>query len=246
MKYYGITDRGKLRKNNQDNYVIATNLNGDVFAIVCDGIGGSRGGDIASHLTVSYFSQVFSTHPGFSSKEEARHWLRQNIFNINQIIFQYGNEHEEFKGLGTTMCGVLISSAGTFVVNIGDSRAYGFTKDGSFRQLTIDHTLIQDMLSHGEITQKEAESYPKKNVLTNALGVWETIRSDVDTHMEELNGFLICSDGLHGYVSESILKEIVLDRKLDPTLRVRKLLKKSLDAGGFDNITIILLDLDGD
>ena len=179
MKYCGTTDRGKLRKSNQDNYVIATNRNGDVFAIVCDGIGGGRGGDIASRMTVNYFSELFADHGGFESASDAKYWLRINIAEINRRIFQRGKDQEELRGMGTTMCGVLKSSVGTFVVNIGDSRAYSWRQDSGLKQLTIDHTLVQDMIMHGEITRKEAENYPRKNVLTNALGVWEIGRAHV-------------------------------------------------------------------
>ncbi|MBQ3272807.1 MAG: Stp1/IreP family PP2C-type Ser/Thr phosphatase [Solobacterium sp.] len=246
MKYCGTTDRGKLRKSNQDNYVIATNRNGDVFAIVCDGIGGGRGGDIASRMTVNYFSELFAEHAGFESASDAKYWLRINISEINRRIFQRSKDQEELRGMGTTMCGVLKASVGTFVVNIGDSRAYSWQKDTGLKQLTIDHTLVQDMIMHGEITRKEAENYPRKNVLTNALGVWESVRSDIDTHPEPVQGYLICSDGLHGYVDEKSIAKIVMTKGRDPALKVRRLIKAALDAGGFDNITVILIDLEGE
>ena len=179
MKYYGITDRGKLRKSNQDNYVIATNRDGDIFAIICDGIGGGKGGDVASSMAVSYFSVSFANTSSFSEEAEVRTWLKENIQAANHKIFQTGVEKAALKGMGTTLCGVLITKVGNFVVNIGDSRTYAFKKDGTFRQITMDHTLVNDMLIHGEITSQQAENYPQKNVLTNALGVWDTVRYDL-------------------------------------------------------------------
>jgi serine/threonine protein phosphatase PrpC len=113
----------------------------------------------------------------------------------NSAIFNYGVEHPELKGMGTTLCGVMITSVGRLVVNIGDSRTYAWTADERFIQLTMDHSLVNDMLMHGEITKEEAVNFPKKNVLTNALGVWETVRSDIDVHDEDMSGFMICSDG---------------------------------------------------
>ena len=246
MKYYGITDKGLLRKNNQDSYVIATNEADDVFAVVADGIGGNLGGDIASRMAVGYFSKVFSETTGFSSREEIKEWIARHISISNEQIFNYGKNHPAFKGMGTTFCGVMITKLGKYVVNIGDSRAYAWFDSGRFSQLTKDHTLVNDMIMHGQLTREEAKNFPKKNVVTNALGVWETVRSDIDTHQEKMGGLLICSDGLHGYVEEKKIRDIVFNKEMDPALRTRKLLKASLDAGGFDNVTIILIDLEGD
>lgn len=246
MKYYGITDKGLVRKNNQDSYVIAANQANDIFAIVADGIGGNFGGDIASRMTVRFFSKVFSETEKFTSEEEARKWITSAINACNLQIFEYGQTHEKLKGMGTTFCGVMITSFGKLVVNIGDSRAYAFSDAGNFRQLTCDHSLVNDMLMHGEITPEEAKTYPKKNVLTNALGVWESVHADIDFHTEKMDGMLLCSDGLHGYVDEDVIRSILMNQEIDPSLRARMLLKKALDAGGFDNITVILIDTDGE
>ena len=246
MKYYGITDKGLHRKSNQDSYVIATNVNGDIFAIVADGIGGNRGGDIASRMAVAHFSKEFSETKGFRDLKEARSWIQVNVTIANSAIFNYGIEHPELKGMGTTFCGVMITSVGRLVVNIGDSRTYAWTADSRFLQLTMDHSLVNDMLMHGEITKEEAVNFPKKNVLTNALGVWETVRSDIDVHNEDVCGFMICSDGLHGYVPQELIKKIILHDQMDPALKARRLLKAALDAGGYDNVTVVLIDLGGD
>lgn len=245
MKYYGITDRG-TRRTNQDSYVIATNTVGDVFALICDGIGGSRGGDVASQMAVSSFSRSFADTDGFENDAQVKEWLRIKVQEINKEIFHMGNTKQSLKGMGTTLCGVLLTSCGRYVINIGDSRAYSYRYDGKMRQLTVDHTLINDMLLHGELTREEAENYPQKNVLTNALGVWESVRCDIDTHPEKVDGFLLCTDGLHGYVPEEEILQIVLDRKYDPARRARKLVKAALKTGGYDNITAILIDLEGE
>ena len=246
MKYYGITDRGLVRRNNQDSYVIATNEAGDVFAIVADGIGGNLGGDIASRMAVAHFSKVFSENSGFSSAEEVRAWVSANVSEANRQIFMYGRDHAELKGMGTTFCGVIFTKLGRFVINIGDSRAYAWFKDGTLRLLTRDHNLVNDMILHGELTVEQAKNYPHRNVLTNALGVWETVRSDIDQHCEEMEGILICSDGLHGYVSGMQIASVLNDKSGDPVLRAKKLMKCALEAGGYDNITIVLIDLEGD
>ena len=246
MKYYGITDRGKLRKTNQDNYVIATSRNGDVFAMVCDGIGGGKGGDVASRLAISHFSINFSMHQGFENEDEVRAWVSHEVKACNTEIHELGVKNPDLKGMGTTLSGVMLTTQGKYIVNIGDSRTYGYYPDGSFKLLTSDHTLVNDMLKHGDLTPEEAETFPRKNVLTNALGVWDKTRFDLTRHREDISGFLICSDGLHGYVEENIIKNIVLDRTNDPPRRVRRLFAEAMNAGGFDNITAILIDLEGE
>ncbi len=246
MKYFGLTDRGKLRKSNQDSYIIASNRAGDVFAVVCDGIGGGKGGDIASRLAVTHFSMAFSQNEGFADEVQLRRWLGLEIPAANEEIYRMGRRTEELKGMGTTLTGVMITSVGIFVVNVGDSRTYGYYPDGSFELLTVDHTLVNDMLRHGELTEEEARNYPRKNVLTNALGVWEKARFDLERMDRRADGYLVCSDGLHGYVDEKIIKGIVLNREIDPAIRVRRLYSEAMNAGGYDNITAILIDMEGD
>lgn len=245
MKYYGVTDRGLVRKNNQDSYVIATNRGGDIFAIVADGIGGNLGGDIASRMAVSYFSKVFSETDSFTSETKTKEWITRHVTCANQQIFEYGTKRPGLKGMGTTLCGAMITKKGIFIVNIGDSRAYLWNPTG-LKQITMDHTLVNDMLMHGQLTPEEAANFPRRNVLTNALGVWENVRSDIDVHHEKMSGLLLCSDGLHGYVDENRIASIVLNADMDPTQRSRKLLKAALDAGGYDNVTIVLIDFTGE
>ncbi|MGM9941144.1 MAG: Stp1/IreP family PP2C-type Ser/Thr phosphatase [Bulleidia sp.] len=244
MKYYGITDRGLVRKNNQDSYVIATNQANDVFAIVADGIGGNSGGDIASGMAVSMFSAAFSETDGFSDAQQAMEWIRKMITMVNYEIFSYGASNPKLKGMGTTLSGVMLTGFGKIVVNIGDSRTYAWWKNGRFKQITMDHSLVNDMIMHGELTPEEAKNSPRKNVLTNALGVWPTVRGDIALHQEKMDGFLICSDGLHGYVDEKKIISIVMNPDMDPSLRARNLMKAALEAGGYDNVTVIFIDLE--
>ena len=208
MKYFGATDKGKIRKTNQDSYVIVTSSANEVLAIVCDGIGGGQAGDVASSIAVGHFSEVFSNNQGFLDAKDAKAWLKKEISAANMKILTFSKKAKRLD------------------------------------QLTMDHNLANDMLMHGEITKEEAKNFPKKNVLTNALGVWETVRMDIDTHSEELDGFLICSDGLHGYVPKEEIENILFDTSMEPSRKVKKMIKKALDAGGYDNVTVILIDLE--
>lgn len=243
MKYYGMTDKGKVRATNQDNYVIARNQNGDIFAIVCDGIGGNKGGDVASRMVVNYFSIAFSETEAFTSSDEAKEFINTGVKEINRQIFEAGKQREDLRGMGTTLVGAMITKVGMFIVNVGDSRAYGYDENG-FRHLTIDHSLVNDMIMHGELTREQAKDFPRRNVLTNAIGVWETVRCDVDTHHEHFRSILLCSDGLHSYVDEKKIRQIVAGKTNDPSLRARRLMKAALDAGGFDNVTVVLITME--
>lgn len=244
MRYYGVTDKGLVRKTNQDNYVIASNEIGDVFAVVCDGIGGGRAGDVASKLAIDYFSEMFSENSGFKDKEDVVTWVRYHMKKANDIIFSKSTTSSVLKGMGTTFVGVLLCKVGRFIINIGDSRVYSVTEDNRFKPITTDHTLVQDLIQAGEITKEEAEFHPKKNVLTNALGVWDNIRIDIDECVDKVKSFLICSDGSYGYIGHEVIEKIMLSNELGTTLKVRKLLNTALRAGGFDNITIILIELE--
>jgi protein phosphatase len=244
MKYYGMTDKGRMRRSNQDSYIIAHNGAGDLFALVCDGIGGNLGGDVASRMAVNYFSVAFAENNGFKEPDDARAWLRSGVKEVNRQIYEAGQKNKKLHGMGTTLCGAMLTSVGRFVVNVGDSRCYSFKNNGEFRQLTVDHSLVNDMIMHGELTPEQAKTYTRKNVLTNAIGVWESVRSDIDLHEEDMNGLLLCSDGLTSYVDEKKIRAIVLNREFDPALRARRLIKEALDVGGFDNVTVILIDLE--
>lgn len=114
------------------------------------------------------------------------------------------------------------------------------------KQITMDHSLVNDMIMHGELTPEEAKNSPRKNVLTNALGVWSTVRGDIHVHQEQMDGLLICSDGLHGYVDEEKIRSILMNQDMDPSLRARNLMKAALEAGGYDNVTVVLIDLEED
>lgn len=243
MKYYGLTDRGLVRKTNQDNYLISTNKSGEVFALVCDGIGGALAGDVASKMAIDYFSEVFSHTESFKDLETIKSWIRYHITQCNEKIYIKGSQSNVYRGMGTTLSGVFIGKCGKLVVNIGDSRVYGVENHAFFKKLTHDHTIAQDMLKQGEITEKEAANHPKKHVLTNALGVWSNVRCDIEQIRESVHEVLICSDGLHGYVETSKIEEIVLNSELTITMKVRRLLKSALNVGGYDNITIIMIEM---
>ena len=241
MKCFGATDTGLVRACNQDSYVIASNEVGDVFALVCDGIGGGNSGDVASQTAIQYFSEVFSANQGFKDEEEALTWLRYQVRKANDTVFTLSTTRKDYQGMGTTLVGVLLIPQGSYVINIGDSRAYASFQDGSFRCLTQDHTLVQELVNHGELSEEEMMNHPKRNMLTNALGIWSNIRIDLTRIDDPVDTFLLCSDGLHGYVPDSVIAKVMLDSRQTLQGKSKQLMNLALLQGGYDNITIILI-----
>jgi protein phosphatase len=244
MKTYGSTDKGLVRKTNQDSYVIAANECGDLFCVVCDGIGGSKGGDVASSTAVRYFSMAFSETKGFSNEKELFAWLKQHIRKANDEIFTLSTTRVEYRGMGTTMVALLLTKAGNYVINIGDSRCYALFENGLFKQLTVDHTMVQEMLNKHEITEEEAKNHVRRHYITNALGVWNEARFDVFKVKDSVDYFLLCSDGLHGYVEDSVIEKVLKDARLDAKKKQQRLMDLSLLAGGLDNITVLLIKME--
>lgn len=244
MKCYGLSDKGLTRNDNQDSYVIATSECGDILAIVCDGIGGAKAGDIASNMTVDYFFKEFSEHTGFIDNNDVTKWVTYHLNKCNEKIYSLASRNPDYKGMGTTFAAVLLTRIGKFIINVGDSRVYGLNYDNVFKQITVDHSLVNDMLKNKEITLEQAKNHPQRNVLTNALGVWSSVQIDITPLKMPIKLFLICSDGLHGYVDDLRIEDTVLDKSINTTLKIRKLLNLALREGGYDNITIVILELE--
>lgn len=240
MEHYSITDIGLHRAKNQDAYLVCSNSNGDLLAIVCDGIGGAKAGEVASSETVSWFEKNFADSKAFSDLNQAGAYLLNQIDKANYHVYDLSRKFREYEGMGTTLTGLYISSNGILSLNVGDSRVYGFT-DGKMYRLTSDHTLVNEMLKNGEITYEESLNHPKRHYLVKAIGVTDSVEPDVH-RVQQMEKYLICSDGLHGYVSESEILTIMNDPLLDCQSRTEKLRDLALLKGGYDNITIIVVE----
>ena len=242
MKCYGVTDKGLVRKANQDSYIISANAYGDVLAIVADGIGGGKAGDVASTMATDYIGDAFSKSPKFDDLTSAMTFVRYHVSRANFQIYNKAQKYAIYKGMGTTLTGVFIGSVGTFVINIGDSRVYGLYDDATFGCLTNDHTWVMDMVRAGQLTLEEAANHPRKNVITNALGVWSNVRMDMEVINEPISTYLICSDGLYGYVPQAAIEDVLKNDQESTQFKLRRLLALALKAGGYDNVTIILIE----
>lgn len=244
MRFFGATDIGLIRKQNQDSYIIAFNENGDVFAMVCDGIGGNQSGDVAAMTAINTLSDLFSKTKPFESEEALLIWLKEALSTTNDTIFSLASTKKEYQGMGTTLVGLILSKYGQYVVNIGDSRCYCLFEGDNFQCCTVDHNLMNDLLKSGETSIEEIRKNKRKNYLTNALGIWNTIKADVFRIKDPVKMFLLCTDGLHGYVDEKKIEEIVQDEQLSLQNKNRKLMQEALQAGGYDNITVVLVEVE--
>ena len=243
MRYFGLSDIGKRRSINQDSFIASYNVNNDFIAVVCDGIGGGNAGDVASRMACDLLLEEFLKNPNLTSKQQAQDWLKEAIQRVNDAIFTKASQTHELSGMGTTMVGVLMCKLNVYVFNIGDSRAYLLQDE--LKCLTEDHNLLHELIHSGQIDMEEEINHPKRNMLTNALGIWNQVRVDISLIDESFDYLLLCSDGLHGYVSEKLVKAVLLSRA-SLMEKVENLIQLANDIGGYDNVTVVLIDEKGD
>ncbi|MDR1794202.1 MAG: Stp1/IreP family PP2C-type Ser/Thr phosphatase [Erysipelotrichaceae bacterium] len=244
MKYYGSSDIGRVRTANQDSYLTVSNQDGDVFAVVCDGIGGGNAGDVASSLAVRYLGEQFAQVHSFASSKEIQSWLSSCFAKANDYIYHSAQINSQMAGMGTTCVGCVISLQGNFVANVGDSRAYGYDESGELVQITRDHNVAFDLFKRGEISKQEIATHPKRNIVTKALGMRGTLKPDLFELAPQVSQLLLCTDGLHGYVPEQFIGEVLGNTKYSLRKKVSALIDLANKAGGFDNTTVVLLALD--
>jgi serine/threonine protein phosphatase PrpC len=235
LQPFGVTDAGKVRRNNEDALLVGEGEDETLF-VVADGIGGFEAGEVASSLAVEVLKEL---GPDGSFKAA--------IAEANRRILAAGRGDEKLSGMGTTV--VAIRFGGTQrepqaeVAHVGDSRAY-LVRGGEMNPITEDHSLVAELVRSGDLTRDQAAEHPQKNLITRALGADEEV--DVDTTVlpiEAGDRILLCSDGLSDMVPEARISEVLLEASEDPERAARSLLSAALDAGGNDNITVIVIDV---
>lgn len=240
MQINGNTDVGRTRIANEDAYRFGTFDDGASWAIVCDGMGGVHGGKIASSTAIDMVSQkirkCYNPSMGMASVENL---LLSSITTANCIVYDRGLGDSELEGMGTTIVAVIIKNGEACIAHVGDSRAYKIS-DGKIQLITKDHSLVQEMLDLGQITQSEFENHPRKNIITRAMGVEEKIEIEFNTVEFGADDVLIlCSDGLSGLVEQKDLLEIYNSSEFS-TLS-DKYIEAANDNGGVDNITVVVM-----
>lgn len=235
------TDRGKVRAHNEDRVGVFKNHSGNYIAIVADGMGGHNAGDVASEMTLTKLQEAWEQTEEFSTPELAEAWLTEQITKINTLIFEHAQENKACEGMGTTIVAAICTTTFTTIAHIGDSRCY-MLNDLGFNQLTEDHSLVNELVRSGEISQEEAERHPRKNMLLRALGTDASIQIDLKTITFEYNDLLLlCSDGLSNKVSKEEIATILSQAK-ELEEKAAALIQLANDNGGEDNITLIIVN----
>ena len=241
MKTFSITDAGAIREMNQDFYFSSDTAVGNLpnLFIVADGMGGHKAGDYASRYTIERVVASVSRNAG----DEPVSIIKEAINKANELLVAESREDEAKRGMGTTLVVGTIIGNKLFVANIGDSRLYIVGGTEQIRQITRDHSLVQEMVRMGEITAEEARNHPDKNIITRALGAEKTVDVDFfDMRLEPGSTILMCSDGLSNMVEDKKMEEIILNSDEDITWKGNTRIQEANNNGGKDNIAIILIE----
>lgn len=242
MKFWSLTDQGKVRKQNQDVCEVLSFHTEDgaevTAAVVCDGMGGAKAGNVASALGLEVFLRELQN--GFAAEGDGDDRVLHAVKEANRAIYEQAQSSDDYEGMGTTLVAAVCIGSRVTIANVGDSRCY-LVRSGSITQLTKDHSLVEDLIDRGELDRAEAWKHPQRNFITRALGAESDVKCDLFFHtMEESDVLLLCSDGLSGVVSEQeLLFEITYGGELDTA--VRRMVDITLERGAPDNVTAVLL-----
>lgn len=239
MESYFLTDTGRVREHNEDSVTIIKNLNDEYLLAVADGMGGHKAGEVASSIAINHLTKSFMEMEKLGDKASTVKWLRKEIEDINNEIFEYTSTHPESKGMGSTLVLAIYSKEYLLFGNIGDSSGFVF-KDNELFKITKDHTLVNLLVKNGELTEAEAQNHPKKNILMRALGANNPIEIDIFDVEDEIEGIVLCSDGLTSMLNNTQIEKVLLQEgPLEE--KVIKLIRKANIRGGTDNISIACL-----
>ena len=239
METFYLTDTGKVRDHNEDNVIILSNDKNEFLLAVADGMGGHKAGEVASAIVINHLTEEFYGLDSIGNKESAVEFLRNIVTEMNQKIFEYTKENPDSKGMGTTFVCAIKTDDYLLYGNIGDSSGF-VIKNRKLHKVTKDHTLVNLLVSTGELTPEEAKYHPRKNVLMRALGANNPIDIDIFDVDIKNDGILLCSDGLTNMITEEQI-ERVLNEETTAKDAVEKLIRKANARGGNDNISIAYL-----
>ncbi|MCI5604305.1 MAG: Stp1/IreP family PP2C-type Ser/Thr phosphatase [Clostridia bacterium] len=240
MQFGAVTDIGMHRKINEDNYYVHENSMFP-YVIVADGMGGHQAGEVASMMVVDIICNHLEKNlESELDYVEAGEVVRQAFIAANSIIFTYAKNHYKIMGMGTTTTLSLIYQNKVITAHVGDSRAYMINEE-EIKQITKDHSYVQELVSRGEISPEAARNHPKKNYITRAMGAEETVKVDITIKSYNGEKILLCSDGLTNFVYDEEIKEYI---NTSNTLQegAEKLVALANERGGRDNITIVVLE----
>ena len=239
MRFFSETDVGQKRRMNQDYVFVSSEPVGNLpnLFVVADGMGGHNAGDYASSHGVQTMVKEIRNDADYNPVKVLRHAIE----SANTEIFERALNNSDFAGMGTTLVVCTIVGHYAYIANIGDSRLYVIERQ--IRQITKDHSLVQEMVRLGELDAEEARNHPKKNIITRALGAEKTVNVDFfDLRLERESIILMCSDGLSNMVEDWKMEEIILDSHRTLSEKGRTLVREANRNGGKDNIAIVLIE----
>ncbi len=239
MIVLGRTDTGRVRATNQDAFLCGRLSDEVLYAIVCDGMGGAKGGNVASAIAVKVMAERITE--GFRENMTAqsmRYMLESAVAAANVEVFDTAMAEEQLRGMGTTVVAALVCRQEAVIAHVGDSRAYLVTPE-EMRQVTTDHSVVQAMVEKGQLTESEARVHPRKHFITRALGVENNVECDVnEVTIPEGGQLLICTDGLTNMVEAEEIRRMIGASAAEDA--ADKLIGAANMAGGSDNITVVL------
>ncbi len=235
-----LTDRGQIRSHNEDAGGIFLNENGQLLAIIADGMGGHQAGDVASKLAISKVETEWQESTLLNTPDEVGKWLQRTLDIVNEYIYQYAQKQADCQGMGTTIVVAICTNNFVTIGHIGDSRCYMYNNFG-FKQVTEDHSLVNELVRYGEISMDDAELHPRKNVLLKALGTEKKVQPDVQTmEWDPGDQLLLCSDGLTNKLADNELVAFLAENSGLEKIGA-EMIALANRRGGEDNISVALI-----
>lgn len=239
MKITVKSNIGRRRSSNQDYAAEFQHSSNQKLLVLCDGVGGNKAGEIASERATHYLGEQFESLEDGLTQSEALEWLANQIDAVNQHIYQMSLTKPEYSGMSTTLVVALLNEEELIIGYVGDSRAYSY-QQGELTQLTEDHSLVNILIKSGEITKQEGDNHPQRNVVTQSVGGTDSVEPDfVVLNLQDIERVMLCSDGLTNMISHEDLTNY-FDQFNDIEQLAEELIQAANDAGGTDNITLII------
>ncbi len=238
MEWFGLTDVGIKRDNNQDCFFTEV-VEKVLLMVVCDGMGGAAGGQVASGLAVKEIFGYVMNNIDCEDRDSFIPLLEKALETANKSVCKMAAEDKSLAGMGTTVAAAIYDGCDYHCIWVGDSRIYALSDKG-ITQLSHDHSYVQSLVDNGSITEEDAKNHPNRNIITRAVGTDSEIKADVIRLSDkDTNGLLLCSDGLCGYVDEEDISAICRENE-DSRSCAEKLVEKANENGGIDNVTVIV------
>lgn len=232
----GQTDVGRIRSQNQDVFA-SENISGlGLVALVCDGMGGAKAGDVASARTRDVILETLRDQSLRDGKTSIGNLLIMALERANTLVYETAQQDEDLRGMGTTAVVAVVRDGNACIANVGDSRAYWIGEE--VRQVTRDHSIVQLLVEHGQLTPEEALVHPKRHIITRAIGAESTVEPEMFDLQLAGGALLLCSDGLSGVVPPDAIASVVRNA---PSSAPEKLIQMALDMGSTDNVTVLVV-----